>query len=91
MLLGNSLDIQNRIMFTMKDQDNDKLGSINCANRYCGGWWYNACHASNLNVLYAKSALRDPKYNTWKYCTSDHEAFKTTVMMIRPVRLEKNA
>lgn len=85
-LLGNSLDIQNGMMFTTKDQDNDELGSINCANRYFGGWWYKACHATNLNGLYAKSALLDPKYNTWKSWTSNHEAFKTTVLMIRSVR-----
>uniref|UniRef100_A0A8W8J518 Fibrinogen C-terminal domain-containing protein n=1 Tax=Magallana gigas TaxID=29159 RepID=A0A8W8J518_MAGGI len=84
--IGNSLDIQNGMMFTTKDQDNDELGSINCANRYFGGWWYKACHATNLNGLYAKSALLDPKYNTWKSWTSNHEAFKTTVLMIRPVR-----
>uniref|UniRef100_A0A8W8J6U6 Fibrinogen C-terminal domain-containing protein n=1 Tax=Magallana gigas TaxID=29159 RepID=A0A8W8J6U6_MAGGI len=84
--IGNSLNNQNGMMFTTKDQDNDKIGSKNCANDYYGGWWYNACHATNLNGLYAKSALSDPKFNTWHAWKSDHVALKTTVMMIRPVR-----
>uniref|UniRef100_K1Q9B4 Angiopoietin-4 n=1 Tax=Magallana gigas TaxID=29159 RepID=K1Q9B4_MAGGI len=32
--VGNSLDYQNGMMFTTKDQDNDKLGSKHCANDY---------------------------------------------------------
>lgn len=86
LLLGNSLNNQNGMMFTTKDQDNDKIGSKNCAKDYYGGWWYNACHYTNLNGLYAKSALSDPKYNTWHAWKYDHEALKSTVMMIRPVR-----
>lgn len=91
MLLGNSLDYQNGMMFSTKDQDNDKLGSKHCANDFYGGWWYKACHYTNLNGLYAKSALRDPKYNSWRTWISDHEALKTTVMMIRPVQFENDA
>lgn len=91
LLLGNSLDYQNGMMFSTKDQDNDKLGSKHCANDFYGGWWYKACHYTNLNGLYAKSALRNPKYNSWRTWISDHEALKTTVMMIRPVQFEKDA
>lgn len=91
LLLGNSLDYQNGMMFSTKDQDHDKLGSKHCANDFYGGWWYKACHYTNLNGLYAKSALRNPKYNSWRTWISDHEALKTTVMMIRPVQFEKDA
>ena len=37
--------------FSTKDADNDAY-SESCADLYKGGWWYDACHVSNLNGLY---------------------------------------
>ena len=37
--------------FSTRDQDND-VWTGNCAQRFKGGWWYDACHNSNLNGLY---------------------------------------
>lgn len=81
--IGDSLGSHNELKFTAKDQDNDNYNG-NCAKLYHAAWWYGACHATNLNGLYAKSALKDAKYNTWAAWKDEHEALKTTLMMIRP-------
>ncbi|KAI8494090.1 Fibrinogen C domain-containing protein 1 [Branchiostoma belcheri] len=38
-------------MFSTKDSDNDVF-SGHCSQDFKGGWWYDACHHSNLNGLY---------------------------------------
>jgi hypothetical protein len=68
--------------FSTHDHDNDEAYG-NCAEQYHGAWWYNACHGSNLNGEYAKSAVihgQHPVWIDWKYS----EALKETRMMIRP-------
>nr|XP_029480084.1 angiopoietin-related protein 3-like isoform X1 [Oncorhynchus nerka] len=40
------------MMFSTKDQDNDKLEDSHCAYTYTGGWWFNACGDTNLNGKY---------------------------------------
>jgi len=42
------LNWQNGQMFSTFDQDNDQWSSVNCAGRFGGGFWYNAC--SNVCV-----------------------------------------
>ena len=49
---GDSLNLQNGMLFTTYDADNDKYGTANCARIYRGAWWYEHCHESNLNGLY---------------------------------------
>jgi len=49
--VGDSLTYHNGRMFTTYDADND-AHSKNCASSYRSGWWYNACHYSNLNGEY---------------------------------------
>lgn len=73
----------NGLRFTTKDQDNDNYKD-NCAKLHYGGWWYGACHATNLNGLYVSSALKDARYNSWGNWKDEHEALKKTLIMIRP-------
>uniref|UniRef100_A0A8W8J4Y6 Fibrinogen C-terminal domain-containing protein n=1 Tax=Magallana gigas TaxID=29159 RepID=A0A8W8J4Y6_MAGGI len=82
--IGDCLGNRNGWKFTTKDQDNDNY-KANCAKLYHAAWWYDACLATNLNGLYAKSALIGYKYNTWAAWKNKPEALRTTLMMIRPV------
>ena len=84
---GDSLvALHNGMMFTTKDEDNDKSSRYgNCAVTYKGAWWYNDCHDSNLNGLYGRGANttygKGVNWFSWKgYSYS----LKKTKMKIRP-------
>ena len=72
------------MMFSTKDNDNDKRGS-NCAASYGNGWWFNACHASNLNGIYYKKPKNSSAGMTWFYWgnKSAWDSLKSSRMMIR--------
>ncbi|XP_033646891.1 ficolin-3-like [Asterias rubens] len=44
-----SLHYHNGLMFSTKDKDNDRWGSVHCAVDAKGGWWYKYCYDTNLN------------------------------------------
>ena len=52
---GDSFSQHNGQRFTTKDKDQD-MWSGHCAQEYKGGWWYYACHYSNLNGIYQVGA-----------------------------------
>ena len=70
--------------FSTKDSDNNKRPG-NCAVLYKGAWWYNGCHASNLNGLYhhgSHTSYADGiNWSGWK---GQHYSLKSTSMKIRP-------
>ncbi|XP_020608578.1 microfibril-associated glycoprotein 4-like isoform X1 [Orbicella faveolata] len=83
---GDSLSYHRGYPFTTTDQDNDSY-SNNCAVFYKGAWWYNACHASNLNGLYyhGKHSSYADGVN-WRHWKGLNYSAKRAEMKIRPVK-----
>ena len=79
-----SLYSHNGMKFLTKDQDNDVYGG-SCALRYQGGWWYDACHVSNLNGKYLKgshsSYANGVNWSSWK---GYNYSLKFTEIKMRP-------
>ncbi|XP_062596060.1 ficolin-1-like [Saccostrea cucullata] len=73
----------NGMKLTTRDKDNDHWSGGNCAVSNHGAWWYNRCHESNLNGLYAKSAVTASIFPIW-YDWKRYEALRKTLLMIRP-------
>ena len=73
-----------RMQFSTKDNDNDLDGGLNCSQTYKGAWWYNACHASNLNGLYlngSHSSYADGVQ--WYTFRGHHYSLKRTEMKVK--------
>jgi len=51
---GHSLGVNNNMMFSTRDRDNDIDPTVSCAQHelHKGGWWYHRCGWSNLNGIY---------------------------------------
>ena len=84
--VGDSLQYHNDHSFSTFDNDNDAAAS-NCAEDCKGGWWYSACHYSNLNGLYLRGQ-RDTiadGVNWWTWHRNYHYSLKFTEMKIRPI------
>ncbi|KAL9969898.1 hypothetical protein ACROYT_G022171 [Oculina patagonica] len=84
---GTAVDSMTRhsgMNFSTKHRDND-VWSDNCAQRYKGAWWYDACHASNLNGLYlngSHSSYADGV--NWRYFRGYYYSLKRTEMKVKP-------
>ena len=88
--IGNSLKLANGKKFSTRDDDNDMVDSVNCANKYHGGWWYTGqlCHEANPNGYYYPSSSNQVGdrsgifYKGW--INNDHHSLRNIVMAIRP-------
>ena len=71
----------NNMAFTTKDRDSDRA-SYNCAVSFTDAWWYDDCHASNLNGQYLgdKSDLQGAAWYHFRGSFS----LKFTEMKLRP-------
>ncbi|XP_070791014.1 ryncolin-3-like [Pituophis catenifer annectens] len=83
--MGDSFSGHKGMAFSTKDKDNDVKEPSSCAVSYKGGWWYAACHSSNLNGLYHKgehSSFADGI--NWSAGKGYHYSYKYVDMKIRP-------
>ncbi|XP_040180452.1 ficolin-2-like isoform X1 [Rana temporaria] len=84
---GDSLATQKNQAFSTKDQNNDKSSRLeqSCAEYYKGGWWYEACHFSNLNGEYLKGVQRvKGKGLIWNSFRGNFYSLKSTEIKFRP-------
>lgn len=82
---GNAMDTHLGMQFSTKDKD---LTSSKCVSLYKGGWWYNACHHSNLNGLYLGGQHESYADGiNWAYGGKGYNySYKFSEMKIRPVQ-----
>ncbi|KAL9707805.1 hypothetical protein quinque_011323 [Culex quinquefasciatus] len=81
---GDSLSWAVGNKFTTLDADHDSHPPDNCATMYKGGWWYGACHGSNLNGLYVKGKTEAyANMMCWDKFKGLNYGLKTSRMMIR--------
>ena len=85
-IAGDSLAPHRNQPFSTQDRDHDDNDKHNCARLYHGAWWYNKCHASNLNNIYRNN--NPCPYGdgvNWKHWKGHKYSLKRTEMKIRPV------
>jgi hypothetical protein len=73
--------------FTTKDVDNDIYDVGNCGIRRGGGWWFEACGASNLNGRnYDETTEVDRNQDgiKWGQDTEFKDTLKTVTMSLMP-------
>ena len=73
----------NGMKFTTKDVDND-IYEKNCAQRFKGAWWYEACHYSNLNGHYLAGRTTSFADGViWFDFKGNYYSLKTSEMKVR--------
>ena len=83
---GDSLTGHHKMPFSTKDQDNDQLSGKSCAISYEGAWWYNKCHASNLNGRYLNGNHSSFANGVnWLHWKGYHYSAKRAEMKSKPV------
>ncbi|XP_008276078.1 fibrinogen like 1B [Stegastes partitus] len=76
------------MQFSTKDQDNDRYRHGSCAQENKGGWWFNRCHAANLNGNFYRKGKYNSEYDngvvwgTWKGLWY---SLRHTAMKVRPL------
>uniref|UniRef100_A0A3P8VG12 Fibrinogen like 1B n=1 Tax=Cynoglossus semilaevis TaxID=244447 RepID=A0A3P8VG12_CYNSE len=76
------------MQFSTKDQDNDRYLQGSCAQENEAGWWFNRCHAANLNGKFYRKGKYKAQYDngvvwgTWKGLWY---SLRHTTMKVRPL------
>ncbi|KAM3602124.1 uncharacterized protein V6R79_024748 [Siganus canaliculatus] len=78
----------NGMQFSTRDQDNDRFLQGSCAQENQAGWWFNRCHAANLNGKFYRTGNYKGQYDngvvwgTWKGLWY---SLKHTTVKVRPL------
>ena len=84
--VGDSMAFHNGLMFSTLDADHDNRTEFSCAQRYHGAWWYNYCHASNLNGLYLRGSHQSYADGIeWVGFRGHYYSLKNVEMKIAPI------
>uniref|UniRef100_A0A3Q3J2W5 Fibrinogen C-terminal domain-containing protein n=2 Tax=Monopterus albus TaxID=43700 RepID=A0A3Q3J2W5_MONAL len=76
------------MQFSTRDQDNDRYRQGSCAQENKAGWWFNRCHAANLNGKFYRTGMYKGQYDngvvwgTWKGLWY---SLRHTTMKVRPL------
>ncbi|XP_029458638.1 fibrinogen-like protein 1 [Rhinatrema bivittatum] len=76
----------NGMQFSTWDKDHDRFITGSCAKENMCGWWFNRCHAANLNGVYYKNGNYTGTYDNgvvWLTWRGLWYSLKYTVMKIR--------
>ncbi|XP_077098837.1 fibrinogen like 1B isoform X2 [Siphateles boraxobius] len=77
----------NGMQFSTRDQDHDRYLQGSCAAENRGGWWYNRCHAANLNGRFYRGGEYKAKYDNgvvWGTWRGLWYSLRHTAMKLRP-------
>ncbi|KAJ8391448.1 hypothetical protein AAFF_G00089220 [Aldrovandia affinis] len=78
----------NSMQFSTKDQDQDRYLQGSCAQENMGGWWYNRCHAANLNGKFYRGGEYKGKFDNgvvWMTWRGLWYSLRHTTMKVRPL------
>ncbi|KAK7926178.1 hypothetical protein WMY93_008488 [Mugilogobius chulae] len=78
----------NGMQFSTRDQDNDRFHQGSCAQENQAGWWFNRCHAANLNgKFYRKGNYSGQLDNgvVWGTWRGLWYSLRHTTMKVRPL------
>ncbi|XP_074529231.1 fibrinogen like 1B isoform X2 [Halichoeres trimaculatus] len=76
------------MQFSTRDQDNDRYLQGSCAQENKAGWWFNRCHAANLNGKFYRSGKYKGQYDdgvVWGTWRSLWYSLRHTSMKVRPL------
>ncbi|CAL9685471.1 unnamed protein product [Knipowitschia caucasica] len=76
------------MQFSTRDQDNDRYHQGSCAQENQGGWWFNRCHAANLNGRFYRKGKYSGEFDNgvvWGTWRGLWYSLRHTTMKVRPL------
>ncbi|XP_073336053.1 fibrinogen like 1B [Pagrus major] len=76
------------MQFSTRDQDNDRYLQGSCATENEAGWWFNRCHAANLNGKFYRTGTYKGQYDNgvvWGTWRGLWYSLRHTTMKVRPL------